>query len=82
MARKKEMTVENATEMQKKETALRNEVKLAQKKKTTKGGKENGCGFREHRKVHQKNSSDKFRPTCKKTYISYNIKMWMFMIIS
>lgn len=81
------MTVENATkknEMQKKESALRDEVKPAQKEKTMKEGKENACGFREHLKVHQTNSSDRFRPTCKKTYILYNIMylmMWMLMII-
>lgn len=72
MTRKqKEMTVENATEqnkMQKKENAPRDKVKPAQKEKTMKEGKEKAGGFREHLKVHQTNSSGRFRPACKKTY--------------
>ncbi len=77
MTRKqKEMTVENTTEqneMQKKEGAPRDEVK--QTENTTKEGKEKPCGFREHLKVHQTNSSDRFRPACKKTYdmISHDV---------
>lgn len=60
------MSEGNATEknkMLKKESALRDEVKPAQKEKTVKEGKENDCGFREHLKVHQTSSSDRFRPT-------------------
>ncbi len=82
-SKQKEMTVENTTEqnkMQKKESAPRDEVKPAQTENTTKEGKEKSCGFREHLKVHQTNSSGRFRPTCKKTYdmISHDI---MLMII-
>ncbi|KAL1253472.1 hypothetical protein QQF64_018165, partial [Cirrhinus molitorella] len=49
-------------EKQRKKTPLRDKAKPAHKEKTTQRGKENACGFREHPKVQQMNSLDKYRP--------------------
>ncbi|KAF4098989.1 hypothetical protein G5714_021019 [Onychostoma macrolepis] len=56
----REQNTAGEKEKRRKETALRD--KPAQKQTTMKRGKENACGLREHQKVHQMNSLDKYRP--------------------
>lgn len=61
----KEQNTAEQKEKRTKESALRGKAEPTQKETTMKRGKENACGFREHLKVHQMNSLDKYRPDCK-----------------
>lgn len=63
----REQNTAEEKEKRRKETALRDKAKPAQKDTTMKRGKENACGLRDHQKVHQINSLDKYRPECKNT---------------
>ncbi len=82
----REQNTAEEKEKRRKESALRDKAKPAQKETTMKRGKENACGLREHQKVHQINSLDKYRPECKNTWDEFQIwtqiyeylMMWMF----
>ncbi len=69
----RELNTAEEQEKRRKVTAPRDKDKPAQKNTTLKRGQEHVCGLREHQKVHQMNSFDRYRPECKNTWEEFQI---------